>query len=115
MLIPNFSGVTAIAAGEDFSLALQTNGTVWVWGANYFGFVLADDVSEKDVYDFLRKALMQEYDDTIPVRGPAKFSDGEWGYQFSANGGLENFAGQEEILLNGKVVYRCLIHGGFVR
>jgi len=86
-----------------------------VWGANYFGFVLADDVGEKDVYDFLRKALVQDYDDIIPVRGPAKFSDGEWSYQFSVNGGLENFAGQEEILLNKKVVYRCLIHGGFIR
>src|SRR3989344_259612 len=86
-----------------------------VWGANYFGFVLADDVGEKDVYDFLRKALVQDYDDIIPVRGPAKFSDGEWSYQFSVNGGLENFAGQEEILLNKKVVYRCLIHGVFIR
>jgi len=86
-----------------------------VWGANYFGFVLADDVDEKDMYDFLRKALMQDYDNIIPVRGPAKFSDGKWSYQFSVNGGLENFAGQEEILLNEKVVYRCLIHGGFIR
>ena len=86
-----------------------------VWGANYFGFVLADDVSEKDVYDFLCKALMQDYDDVIPVRGPTKFSDDKWSYQFSANGGLENFAGQEEILLNGNIVYRCLIHGGFIK
>ena len=58
---------------------------------------------------------MQEYNDVIPVRGPAKFSDGEWTYQFTANGGLENFAGQEEILLNQKVVYRCVVHGGFIR
>ena len=86
-----------------------------MWGANYFGFVLDERVNEKDVYNFLRKALMQEYNDVIPVRGPAKFSDGEWTYQFTANGGLENFAGQEEILLNAKVVYRCLIHGGFIR
>ena len=45
-----------------------------VWGANYFGFILADDVSEKDVYDFLRKALMQDYDGVIPLPGPPKFS-----------------------------------------
>lgn len=86
-----------------------------VWGANYFGFVLDEKVSEKDVYDFLRKALMQEYDDVIPVRGPAKFSNGEWTYQFTVHGGLENFVGEEEILLNAKIVYRCLIHGGFIR
>lgn len=86
-----------------------------IWGANYFGFVLDENISEKDVYDFLRRALMQEYNDIIPVRGPAKFSDSEWTYQFTAKGGLENFAGQEEILLKSKVVYRCLIHGGFIR
>ena len=86
-----------------------------LWGANYFGFVLDDDVGEKNVYDFLRKAFMQDYDDIIPVRGPAKFSDGKWGYRFSVNGGLENFTGQEEISLSGKIVYRCLVHGGFIR
>ena len=86
-----------------------------VWGANYFGFVLDENISEKDVYDFLRRAFMQEYDDVIPVRGPAKFSDGGWTYQFTTSGGLENFAGQEEILLDEKVVYRCLIHGGSIR
>ena len=86
-----------------------------VWGANYFAFVLNEEVAEKNVYGFLRKALMQEYDGIIPVRGPKKFSDGEWNYQFSAKGNLENFSGQEEILLNMKIVYRCLIHGGFIR
>ena len=57
---------------------------------------------------------MQEYNDVIPVRGPTKFSDVEWTYRFTADGGLENFAGQEEILLSGNIVYRCLIHGGFI-
>lgn len=86
-----------------------------VWGANYFGFTLDEKVSEKDIYDFLRKALIQEYNDIIPVRGPAKFSDGEWTYKFVVIGGLENFVGQEEILLSSKIVYRCMIHGGFIR
>ncbi len=26
-----------------------------------------------------------------------------------------NFSGTEEILFGGKVVYRCLIHGGFIK
>lgn len=85
-----------------------------VWGENYFGFVLANDIGEKEVYAFLREALMQAHDNVIPVRGPAKFSDGDWNYQFLAKGGLENFAGQEKILVNGKVVYRCLVHGGLI-
>lgn len=45
-----------------------------IWGANYFGFILADNVSEKDVYDFPGQALMQNYDNVIPVRGPKNFS-----------------------------------------
>lgn len=86
-----------------------------VWGANYFGFVLNENISEKDVYDFLRCALMQEYDDVIPVRGPAHFSADGKEYCFVVNSNLVNFSGTEEILFDGKVVYRCLIHGGFIR
>ena len=86
-----------------------------VWGANYFGFVLDEKVSEKDVYDFLRKALMQEYDDAIPVRGPSNFSADDKEYRFVVNGDLVNFSGTEEISFEGKVVYRCFIHGGFIR
>jgi len=86
-----------------------------IWGANYFGFILDDEVEEKEVYDFLRKALMQEYDDVIPVRGPSSFSVNDKKYRFSADGDLENFSGKEEILFNEKVVYRCLVHGGMVK
>jgi len=39
------------------------------WGMNYFGFILADELKETEVYDFLRIALMQQNDDIIPVRG----------------------------------------------
>ncbi len=38
-----------------------------------YGFILVDEISEKDVYDFLRKGLMRDYDDVIPVRGPKEF------------------------------------------
>lgn len=86
-----------------------------VWGANYFGFILDDNVGEKEVYAFLRKALIQEYDDVTPVRGPSKFSDNDWLYQFSANGNLANFSGKEEISLKGKIIYQCFVHGGIIR
>ena len=86
-----------------------------MWGANYFGFVLDEKVSEKDVYDFLRKALMQEYDNVIPVRGPSNFSADDKEYRFIVNGNLASFSGTEEILFGGKVVYRCLIHGGMIK
>ena len=86
-----------------------------VWGANYFGFVLDEKTSEKDVYDFLRQALMQEYDDVIPVRGPSHYSVDDKEYRFALEGDLSNFSGKEEISFGGRVVYRCLIHGGMIK
>ena len=86
-----------------------------VWGANYFGSVLDSAISEKDVYDFLRQALMQEYSDVIPVRGPGSFSTDDKEYRFITDGDLGNFSGKEEISFAGKVVYRCLVHGGYIR
>jgi alpha-tubulin suppressor-like RCC1 family protein len=35
--VPDLTGLTAVAAGGDFSLALDTLGTVWAWGANNKG------------------------------------------------------------------------------
>ncbi|HET6382600.1 MAG TPA: hypothetical protein VFJ58_04340 [Armatimonadota bacterium] len=35
--VSGLSGVTAIAAGGAFSIALKTNGTVWAWGGDTYG------------------------------------------------------------------------------
>jgi Regulator of chromosome condensation (RCC1) repeat len=35
--VQNLSGVTAVAAGANFSLALKNDGTVWAWGRNVIG------------------------------------------------------------------------------
>lgn len=86
-----------------------------VWGANYFGFVTDEKISEIDVYNFLRKALMQKYSDIIPVRGPRNFSLGTQEYNFSVVGDIANFSGEERILFNGKIVYRCFVHGGMIK
>lgn len=90
------------------------NGTP-TWGMNYFGFVLDNQVSEKDVYAFLRTALMQPYNDVIPVRGPRRFDEAGRQYRLDVEGDLANFSGTEEALFGGKVVYRCLIHGGLIK
>lgn len=86
-----------------------------VWGMNYFGRKTDDTASEKDVYDFLREALMQEHDGIIPVRGPKKFDVSDKKYVFVVDGDLANFSGKEEISFAGKIIYRCFVHGGFIR
>jgi alpha-tubulin suppressor-like RCC1 family protein len=35
--VSNLSGVTAVAGGQNFSLALKSDGTVWCWGDNGYG------------------------------------------------------------------------------
>lgn len=85
-----------------------------VWGMNYYGYVLNPTISEKDVYDFLRKALMEEYNDIIPVRGPQSFADNDWSYTNSPVGDLGRFTGKEEILYKQEIVYRADYHGGFI-
>lgn len=86
-----------------------------IWAMNYYGFVLKDEVSTADAYKILRPALMQEYDDILPVRGPREFKEGEYSYRNSVEGNLDRFIGTEEILLNGEIIYRCWYHGGIIR
>lgn len=86
-----------------------------VWGMNYFGFIPDENANTEEVYDFLRNALMQEHSGIIPVRGPNNFSDGNKKYRFIINGGLANFLGEEVIIFDEKVVYRCFVHGGFIK
>lgn len=85
-----------------------------VWGMNYYGYILGTKFTPQQVYDFLKKALLQESKDILPVRGPKTFEEGNLEYINSVEGTLENFTGKEEIFFNGEVVYECLYHGGSV-
>lgn len=86
-----------------------------VWGMNYYGYVLNDDVSTEDATAILRPALMQEYDDILPVRGPSEYIVENSRYTNEVEGILGRFLGTEQIYLNEKLVYRCWYHGGFIR
>jgi alpha-tubulin suppressor-like RCC1 family protein len=41
--VPNLSGVAAVAAGPDFSLALKWDGTVWSWGGTRLFYYCGSD------------------------------------------------------------------------
>lgn len=85
-----------------------------VWGLNYYGYILSEMTNEKELYSFLRQALMQEYSDIIPVRGPKNHQQNDWEYNNSAKGELDRFTGTEEIYRAGVLVYKCHYHGGFI-
>ena len=85
-----------------------------VWGLNYYGYILSETTNEKELYGFLRQALMQEYSDIIPVRGPKNYQNNDWEYNSSADGELDRFTGIEEIYRAGVLVYKCHYHGGFI-
>lgn len=86
-----------------------------VWGMNYYGFTLNNEISENLFDSILRPALMSGSGDNIPVRGPKEFINGEWKYNFNTDGDLTNFTGLEEIFKNNDVVCRLWCHGGFIR
>lgn len=85
-----------------------------VWGMNYQGYVLSSTVEEKELYEFLKEALMQEYSEIIPVRGPRRYTNREWGYVNMPIGELSRFTGTEEIYRRDELLYRAYYHGGLI-
>lgn len=80
---------------------------------NYYGTILKEDVTNKELSTFLEKCIMQEYDDIILVRGPREFSENNWTYKLAVDGDLSRFTGTEEILRDGEVVYRLFYMAAF--
>jgi len=87
-----------------------------IWGMNYYGITLDEDLSEEAVDKALRPALMQVgKDDTIPVRGPKEYINGEYKYTFEVEGNLEYFEGVETIYKGTKKIYVLKCHGGLIK
>jgi len=85
-----------------------------IWGMNYFGIVLADDIGHAELYDFLRDALKQDCVGIEPARGPRSYGHSGWSYGNAIDGQLDDFSGTELIHRNGRLAYRCRYHGGSV-
>ena len=99
--------------GEE--VVYQENDTP-IWGMNYYGVTLDKTLSEEAVDKALRPALMQVgSDETIPVRGPKEYVNGEYKYSFKVTGDLEYFEGEETIYKNDKKVYVLKCHGGVIK
>ena len=69
--VRNLTGVTAIAAGGHFSLALKSDGAVWTWGSNVYG-QLGNGRSGRNAYsDVPVRAGTELWSRNIPLTGKA--------------------------------------------
>lgn len=84
-----------------------------IWGMNYYGRIVSDQVNAKSVYNFLRKAMVLVKTDR-PFRGPSHFQEGEWEYRDESFGEVGMFEGLEIIYLQGKKVYELKYKGGII-
>ena len=82
-----------------------------VWGMNYYGALLSDEISSREVYEFLKKA-MRRVTKERPFRGPDNFKEGDFEYVDKSYGDINMFRGTEMILFKGQEVYRLYYHGG---
>lgn len=80
------------------------------WSMNYVGRVTGDNFSG----DFLKEALLRVPEDK-PFRGPAEYTDGDYGYQCSIDGDFDWFQGKETISYKGDQIYECYFHGGLIK
>lgn len=92
--------------------------TVWndgylVWGMNYYGRSLTDDVDPVSIYSFLKDAL-KTVNVEMPYRGAGEFCSDKFTYINKVKGTIENFTGKEEIYFKDKLVYELFYHGGAV-
>lgn len=88
-----------------------------IWGMNYYGITIDELLSEEAMDKVLRPALMMVGEDTdvIPVRGPKNYQNGEYEYNFSVSGNLENFEGIETIHKGKTKIYELKCHGGIIK
>ncbi len=86
------------------------------WAMNYYGVTLDLSLGEEAMDKALRPALMMVgQDDTIPVRGPKQFNNGEYRYIFEVIGDISYFNGTETIYKNNKKIYELKCSGGLIK
>lgn len=99
--------------GEE--VVYQENDTP-IWGMNYYGRTLNQNLSEEAIDNALRPALMKVGEgDNLPVRGPKEYINGEYLYTFDVSGELNNFEGIETIYKGKEKIYVLKCHGGTIK
>lgn len=87
-----------------------------LWGMNYYGITLNENLSEEAIDNALRPALMQVGKDNIlPVRGPKEYINNGYKYVFEVDGDLDYFDGVETIFKDDEKIYVLKCHGGIIK
>lgn len=83
------------------------------WITVYYGQVGSSVKDIKEVYIFLKKALLKPRKG-FPLRGQEEFIDGAYKYESSLKGNIENFTLKEKIYQNNNEIYSAVFFGGYV-
>lgn len=95
---------------------IYTSDNIPIWGMNYYGITLNENLSEEAIDNALRPALMQVgQDDILPIRGPKEYQNNGYKYTFQVTGDLDYFEGAETISKNGENIYLLKCHGGTIK
>lgn len=95
---------------------VYTSDNTPIWGMNYYGITLNENLTEEAIDNALRPALMQVGKDNIlPVRGPKEYINNEYKYTFEVKGSLDYFEGIETIFKNEEKIYILKCHGGIIK
>ena len=84
-----------------------------IWSMNYYGRILDKTISEKEVYGFLKQALLR-ISEAAPFRGPKEFIASDYKYSCKFVGNFDHFSGIECIYLNNDKIFELFFHGGAV-
>ena len=84
-----------------------------VWGMNYYGKIISEEIDVKEIYQFLQEALKKITEDK-PFRGPNNFRREDFKYSNKVRGTLEDFEGEEKIFYKKQLAYRLNYSGGLI-
>jgi len=85
-----------------------------VWSMNYYGEIVSEIISAKNVYQFLQKAL-KKITENKPFRGPDNFKMDGFKYVNEIKGTVKKFGGEEKIFYKKRLIYKLIYHGGIVK
>lgn len=86
-----------------------------IWGMNYYGRVVSNDISPENIYGFLRKSL-SKVRKFAPFRGLPLFVENNLKYTNKWEGTIRELKGEENISLlkPEKIIYTLNYQGGLI-